>query len=132
MSDKNANPAPFQQSPGMMFCLGPGEHLLVEQNMQMMAIPAQPVCVRLTEYRMVLCKVPVWMMLLTWLSCFFKLKTISESILKSDIESIDTGSSLGRKTLIIKIRSGKILKIGPQGLSSVPSETVLAWWNNGK
>lgn len=132
MSDKNADLAPFQQSPGMTFCLGPGEHLLVEQNMQMMTVPAQPVCVRLTEYRMVLCKVPVWMMLLTWLSCFFKLKTISESVLKSDIESIDTGSALGRKTLIIKTRSGKIIKIGPQGFSSAPSEKVLSWWNNGK
>ena len=117
------------QFPGEEFRLLPNEKLLMEVSLQKCTVPVISTCIRLTDKRLVFSDVSRWLSVgVSWLFLFMKPTTVSLSLRKSEIVSMELASTIGRKNLLIKTKTGDLVPIASMWFSNTAVTRIMQWW----
>ncbi len=123
----------YYQAPGEEFYLFEGERLLMEASLQKCTVPVISTCVRLTDKRLVFSDVSRWLSVgVSWLFWFMKPTKVSSSLLKSEIVSMELASTIGRKKLSIKTKTGEHIAIAAWLFSNSEVMRIMQWWKDGE
>ena len=123
----------YYQAPGELFHLFEGERLLMEVSLQKCTVPVVSTCIRLTDKRLVFSDVSRWLSVgVSWLFLFMKPTTVSLSLRKSEIVSMELASTIGRKKLLIKTKTGDLVPIASMWFSNTAVMRIMQWWKEGE